>query len=600
MSRDRTALRARRPAGRRRLAATAAALAVGLAAGLGVHAGTTGVQLTDAAWVDREDVGGALGTRATWCDTGLYSTTGRGQLLAGVVGTGSTSTVTAVDPLRVTNPGSGPSTTRAGAVSAGAGTDALVAPLTAAALQGTQSTLGSSVSFGSGLVAAHLQQHARATSTGAGAGAAGAVSATGTVDAATQTTTGGLPDLATVDVRALVGGPLLSSTLGAANAADLTTLTLVAGTTASSTVRDACISNPTTTRAYGVSGLRLEATSTSLRAASTQAKAAASAAQTAITSTSTTTASVRGAVAANVNTVYRTNQALLNLLTPGTSTPAMTMSLTVDLPAAVAAQTSQTLGAGGPVRLDLATGVMTVDVAALTSTTAGINGLAPNTEVLSAAIMSAASTSVGTLLPAYRTAVLGSISTALSTSVATISVSTPITLLGLVSEPSVVTYVGTLNQLRDKQGTVTATVGANNTCGLVTAGSCASVRNALNSTGGTAQLRQAAADAVTSTVYGTSTTGTVPPSGQVVAAVAAAQGRLQSSLAALPSAVSAQVNVRPDVTTPAARPGVAFAAGEVGVTALRVGAVPAARTAWLALGTSAAGPNIYRPVGSAP
>ncbi|MEV7974108.1 choice-of-anchor G family protein [Cellulomonas sp. NPDC089187] len=573
---------------RRRRRITALSLLTVLVAGLALHTGPLRAQLTDAAWTDREYVSSTLGTRATWCDTGLYRTTARGQLFAGTVGAGSTGSVSAVTPLRVTQTGTSVSATPASATSSGANT--YVAPVAASALQSTTSTLESSVSFGS-VTAAQNNQYGSAASTGLVVGGSGAVSNAGVLNAATQAAGSGLPDLATVDVRALVTPTLLTTALGSAAATDVTGgLRLIPGTVASTTTRDACISRNTTARAYGVSGLRLEAESTSLRAASTQTTAAATAIQNSLTSTG----AVASTTATNVNTVFRTRQELLNLLTPGASTGSMSLSVAVNVPAAVAALTTQTLTSGA-VQLNLATGRMTVDLAALTNATTGVNGLPPNTEALTAAVMSAASTAVGSLLPAYQTSVLNAISTALNTSVATITVNTTISLLGLLlSEPTVITYTGTLNQLRAQAaGTVGVSVGVNNSCGILTASACTSVRNSLNSAGGQADLKAAVANALTSTIYGTSTTAPVPPQGQIVAAVNTAQTTLQTLLANLPNAVSAQVNVQADVTSPAPRPVVTLDAGELGVTALRIGSVPAGRTAWLAFGTSAAGPNAY-------
>nr|WP_247602280.1 choice-of-anchor G family protein [Cellulomonas denverensis] len=576
----------RRGARRRR---AALGLLAALTAALTLHGPLT-PQLTDAAWTDREYLTGTLGTRSTWCDTGLYRTTARGQLFAGTVGSGSTDS--GVAPLRVTQTGSAVSATPAGAT--GTAPNAFVSPVSASALQAGSATLESAVTFGA-VTPAQANQYGSAASTGLVTGGSGAVSNAGVLDAATQSAGSGLPDLATVDLRALVTPALLTSALGATAATDVTGgLRLIPGTVASTTTRDACISRDTTTRAYGVSGLRLEADSTALRAVATQTTAAATAIQNSLTSGG----AVASGTAANVNTVFRTRQDLLNLLTPGTSTGTLTLSLAVNVPAAVAGLTGQTLGAGGPVQLNLATGRMTVDVAALTSSTAGVNGLAPNTEVLTAAIMSAAAGSVGTLLPAYQSAVLAAISTALNTSVATLRVDTTVSLLGLglVTEPTSVTYTGTLNQLRAQQGgTVGVSVGVNNACGLVTTAACTSIRNSLNSASGQADLRAAVANALTSTIYGTGTTTPMPAQGQVVAAVSAAQSTLQSLLTALPAAVSAQVNVQADVTSPAARPVTVLDPGELGVTALRIGAVPAGRTAWLAFGSSAAGPNVYLP-----
>lgn len=570
---------------------TAVALALGLAAGLGVHTGATHVQLTDAAWVDREYVDAALGTRASWCEAGLYTTTGRGQLFAANTAGTTTAATPALAPLRVVQTGTASSATPTGATSLGS--DGYKNPLAQATLNGPAAALGNTYSFAA-ITAQQNNQFARAASTGLVSGASGAVSDAGVIDTTVQGAPNAQPDLATVDVRNLVSATLLSTQLGAANATDLTGVRLVPRSVASLTTRNACLGVNTTTRAYGVSGLRLEADSTNLRAASTTATTAAQTVQNAVATG--TAGAVATTTATNVNTVYRTNQELLNLLTPQASTGNLQLSLPIAVPAAVSPLTSQTLSsANNAVRLDLSNGRMTVDLAVLTSTATGVNGLAPNTEVLTTTIMSAASSAVGSLLPAYQASVLAAISGALNTSVATLVVSTPISLLGLATEPSTVTFTGTLNQLRDQSGgAVAVTVGTNNQCGLLTAGSCTSVRNALTSVSGQNQLRQAAANAVASTIYGTTSATPTAAGTQVANAVTAAQTTLQGSLANLPTAVSAQVNVRPDVASPAARPGIVFDSGEVGVTALRIGAVPASRTAWVAFGASAAGPNTYR------
>jgi hypothetical protein len=577
------------------LLAAAVGTVAGLLAGASVHAGALRVQLVDAAWTDREYVSGTMGTRATWCDTGLYRTTARGQLFAGVVGAGSTSGTAGVAPVRVTQTGTASTATPATATAQGS--DAFTFSPTSASLQSTTTPLESSVTFGT-VQSSQNTQYGRAVSTGLAVGGSGAVSTAGVLNTATQSAGSGLPDLATVDVRALVTPAALSTAFGpaSASAADVTNgLRLIPGTVASTTTRDACISRNTTTRAYGVSGLRLEAESASLLAANTAATTAATAIQTAITGTGT--GSVAATAASNVNTVLRNRQALLNLMTPGTSTATMSMSVAVNVPTA------------GAVRLNLATGRMTVDLAALTSATTGVNGLPANTEVLTSTIMGAASSAVGTLLPGYQTQVLNAISTALNTSVATITVSTTISLLGLgtvlgllPTEPVVLTYTGTLNQLvAQTGGPVGVVVGVNDACGLLTFGSCTTIRTDLRSAsttnpvfvGGQDALRQAMATALTTTIYGTSTTAPAPPQGQVAGAVTTAQSNLQGLLTNLPNAVSAQVNVQADVASPAPRPVTVLDAGELGVTALRIGSVPAGRTAWLAFGASAAGPNAY-------
>lgn len=117
----------------------------------------------------------------------------------------------------------------------------------------------------------------------------------------------------------------------------------------------------------------------------------------------------------------------LGILGPFVAINSGNVSITVGLDAAVAPLLTGTLGAGEAVSFDLATGVVTVDLALLNGGT--LNGLAPNTVILSSAQLSSISTALTTLVTAYAADVEAAISTALGAAVVDIDLA--IDVLGL-------------------------------------------------------------------------------------------------------------------------------------------------------------------------
>ncbi len=554
-------------------------------------AGTGRVTMTTAAWVDREHVRGQVTAAASWCQAGLYSTEGRGQLLAGRLAGTDLATVAEVAPLHVRRDGDQTTVTPSTAVALG--DDAYVNPLTVTAVQGLAVDLGSgllSFPITAGQGAGALNQYARAGTGSSSAGASGTVSDSGAVDARTQTPGSGLPDVASINLRALTGN-LLDPAISNAVADDVTDLTLRVGAVAASSTLDTCITRaaPLSTRAYGVAGLGLDTTSRAVAAVATTASSAVGTVQAGLAAT--------GPLATSLGTTVRNALGTVTALTTavGLGTPSATLTVTANLPAAFATL-NQTLGAGSAVQVDLPTGAVHVDLARLTSSTDGVNNLPPNSEVLTTGTLGAATTQVGTLLDAWTALVSSTVTTTLNAASTSLVVDIPLStaVLGTITTLRV-TVAGTFATIAAGNGTVTTQLVGGCSPGAI-ALVCGTVNTALPLV--VAPVR---------TTVGTTLSGVFQPTGLVgtlgatlataVAGVVGTNGTggvLRALFAGLPAIVSAQVNARPDVPE-RRRPGLSVQPGEHAVTALRVGLSDAARAAWLALGSATAGPNSYDP-----
>jgi hypothetical protein len=579
--------RGRRAHRLRRPTPLALALVVASVAGIALAPSAAGrVGVTDAAWVDREHVRGRVTAAASWCQQGLYRTEGRGQLVAGRLTGRDLATLAEVRPLHVQNAGAAPTATPGGAVALG--DDAFANPLTATALQALTVDLGSSllsVPLSAGQGAGALNQYARATTSSVSAGASGAVSDSGAVDVRTQQPGSGLPDVAQVDLRALTGS-LLGSGISTAVANDVADLSVRVGAVAASAVLDACTSHsaPAATRAYGVAGLRLDATSRAVAALSTTATTAVGVVQTGIGTT--------GSLATSLGTSVRGALGLVGALTAvvGLGTPSATLSVNANLPAAVAA-VSTTLGAGTAVQVDLATGAARIDLARLTSATDGVNNRPPNSEILTTGTLTTTTTQVAGLLDTWSKQVTQAATDALNTAATTLTVDIPLsTALGTITTLRI-TVTGSFAVLAAGTGAVKAELVGG--CTGLAAAVCGTVSTLLPTL--LAPVGAAVATTLTGVFAPTGLVGTLGGTlATAVAGVTGSSGILRALFAGLPSLVSVQVNARPDVAT-GLRPGLTTRPGEYAVSALRVGLADPAQGAWIALGSATAGPNVYAP-----
>ncbi|HEY0215588.1 MAG TPA: choice-of-anchor G family protein [Cellulomonas sp.] len=547
--------------------------------------------LTDAAWVDREYVRSQVAAAASWCQQGLYRTEGRGQLVAGRLAGRDLAAIAEVAPLRVRHAGSQTTVTPTGAVALGA--DAYTNPLTVAALQALSIDLGQgllSFPLSTGEGAGVLNQYARATTAALSAGASGAVSSSGAVDARTQQPGSGLPDVASVNLRALTGN-LLDPAISTAVADDVTDLTVRVGAVAASSTLDACIARTpaVSTRSYGVANLRLDATSRAVGALAGTASTAVGVVQAGIGPTGSLASTLGTAVTGALNGVGALTAAV------GLGAPRATLTVNANLPAAVAPLLTQTLGADSAVQVELATGAVHVDLARLTNGTNGVNNLDPNSEILSPAVLDAATAQVAALLSTWASQVSTTVTGALDAASTTLVVDIPLsaTVLGATTTITTlrVTVAGSYATLAAGSGAVTFQLVG----GCTVTVTCAAV---------TAALQLAGTPVLVASAVGTTLRAVAQPGGLIgvlgstlttaVAGVTGSGGVLRALFAGLPSVVSVQVNARPDVAQ-GLRPGLTVQPGEYAVSALRVGLVDPARGAWIAFGSATAGPNLYTP-----
>jgi hypothetical protein len=609
------------PARLRRPALVAAAVAVALVAG----AVTPPVVPSEAAWTDAEWMKARLATEALTCGTSTgFTTTASSRFLRGsLVGTNldqvaSLAGVSAVDDVR---PGSQP--TPASATSPATGV--YVNPLAVQAL-GTTATLdltGLSAGLPAGSAGA-LNQYVRVTETGTSAAASGLVSNSGGVGVTAGTAPASLPGRATIDLDRI----LAAVNTGTGTSA-LTTTRLSLGAVASSSILDWCSGRRSavwgngsvtgSTRDYGIAGLELTAVSPAVKGitgtVTTAAGTGVTTAAALLTSGSTTTTPTGALAAAIRNTITTTLTGLNSTL--GLTALTGTVSVTGVEGAATAVApllTAPLRSADGSVSVDLATGLVTVDLAYLLGKGAnGLNGKQPNTEILvDAQTLSAVAASVGQLIDQRSLAIRNAMTAALEKVTIAIDVKGNVTIPTVLGTAQLLTlrtqYSGTLAELRaGKQPTVTATALDLGTLG----GTVATLLTTL----GLGSVDALGKTLVTSLTAGLGVpirnavdTGLAVPVtnlGTNLAAVSAgAVTGVGSVVNALPRVLSLQVNVQPDRSGAPAGSTYLPAIGrttsaEYTVTALRLGlrvadAVTGTPFSVTELATSTAGRNAYR------
>lgn len=135
-------------------------------------------------------------------------------------------------------------------------------------------------------------------------------------------------------------------------------------------------------------------------------------------------------------------EAAIPLLQVGTAT----VGVTADTAGPIAALLDQTLGAGGPIEIDLASGQIDVDLSQLLESAAnqGLNGLPLSTEVLSPAVLTRITDGVAALI----TPLVASIGTVVTAALNAATVSVNVRVLSLVGVPLAdVTVDGTVAQV---------------------------------------------------------------------------------------------------------------------------------------------------------
>ncbi|WP_157873700.1 choice-of-anchor G family protein [Kineococcus radiotolerans] len=527
--------------------AVTAVVATTLAALLSVaHLGTLGdiAETTDASWVDREMVQSSLsvGGPLSCATLGRYRSASQARMTTGRLLGRDLSTVVDVAGVSVTNPGTGASAVPATTTPVGA--DAFRNNLTITALNTALSTDLSGVLTlplaGTNLGA--YAQYARAGSEGKAVAAAGLISDTGALalgSAATPATPASTPagDAASIDLAklapatvALAGVNLGVGAVGARAA--------LQGCQLSSNV-------PSAERSYGIASLNLRASVPAVK------------------TVGTTLTTQLGAVSTTVDGLKTTLQSTLkNVVGPllGGTAGTSTANITLDL-AALNTELLTPLS-DGMVTVDLRNGLVTVDVAELLSGSGGLNGQAPNTQLLLTTLNTTVPNRVTALLNTWKTQVQQRLTAVLNA--AAVELRVTVAPLGL-GTPKIVVINSTLGGL--VQGTGTTSID-----GAAPAGGLLSIL--------TSSLLPALG-AVVNTALFAAPAGAVPAVASaltpVIAAVAPA---LTPVMAAVTSVLTLTVNVQDSP-----------ASGVHRVSALRIGVLAStAAGSELRLATAVAGP----------
>ncbi|ROS54748.1 choice-of-anchor G family protein [Frigoribacterium sp. PhB24] len=556
--------------------------------------------MTTAAWTDSERTYGLVGTSKFTCgtDTG-YAAAASSRFARGSLAGTDLDTVAALR-------GADLARTRAGVVTAAptspapttdaGGTTTFRNPLSASAGSGLVGLdlagLGTNLPAGS---AGALNQFTRVAPTGTAAAASGLVSDSGGLGVTPTTPSTSLPGPARIG---------LTSVLPATTALDRADLTV--GAVASSATLDGCRALESriwgdgsvtgVVRDYGVAGLGLELRSPAVAGLSGQVSSTVTSLNTAFAGLGGKDGAISGVVKSGV---FKTVNDLTNLLSLGSVSGDVVVS-GLNLQAAVDPLLAGSLtSTDGTVTITPATGRVTVDLVKLVGPTGGINGLAPNTElVLGAAAMNSITATVGGLLDGLTSSIV----TALKAAVDRVNLDVALkvdltaTLLGAVVPLLRVDVIvkGSLSQVLASPSTAQASVTGNLLPVLGLGAALSAVLNGLLTplANSAPTLVGSIATLVTATLVtpittlGSTLSTTLAP---VVTAVGVLTARL-------PSVLSLRVNLRPDqpgypggvVTTP---PSTKWSTSPYQVSALRVALLAGAATVTsLDLATSRVGP----------
>jgi hypothetical protein len=587
-------------------------LAAVLAAAATIAVVSTGVVTSQASWNDNEYVDGSV-TASNCATTGVpMNTTSWARVLSGAVSGQSLDPVAALQGVTVSNAAPATSSSATGATATSLGSDAWSSNLSLSALNSLNIGAGVTLPFGTNTGA--YTQWGRDTATGLSSAASGAVTS-----AAGGVASLGPPSTAPPQLADLTLSNLLTPVLGTGGitttASQLSDVHLGVGAVGALATLDGCRSlwsgtAAALTRQYLLASLKLQLTSSVISNLNASLGTAVTGLETTLNGITGPSTSVTGSA---LTAVTNSLNSALNLNIAGVTVSlgkvnSLTVGATFDL-SAVRALLGTTLS-DGVVTVNLATGGLTVDLAPLVGAaygTSGLNGLPPNSSLLTPAVLSAISARVGTLVTNFTTgplqsAILAAVDAARVTvklaaqlSIGTALLGTQVNALNLTT-----TVTGSLGDFAGTTGTApvvstTVVVGVIDLLGLISA--------ALN------VVLSGVVSAVATTVVPSITSNVVLPLVRTVAlnAVTAAVGTLTGTtipaavlllggvLGTLARLVAVTANGQPDQAGSVGPPDTATA-GRYFETALEVGVVngTGASLAALYLANASVGPNTRR------
>lgn len=379
---------------------------------------------SSAAWQEQEYVTASSLGVIDCATTDSYSSTASGDFLeANLLGASGRSLV-AIDGVTASVAAGGtPTVDPPTATDLGGG--AYANPLSVSVLNNALAIdLAGVLSVPLGTDAGLLNQYARVATTGTSAGASGAVGNSGAIDVARANPGPAAPTVASLSLDTVIAAAL--GTEGAALVGEIASLDLRLGAVAALAVLDMCQADYTDSlvdtlrRDYLVAGLDLDIVSPLVTDLSSTVAAAVAELETTLNSLGTSNTALVGSIAAGVGGLL-TAAGILDLTVSGVG---VNLVATSDFSAVRALLDDTISDSAGLVRIDLATGTVRVDTAALFDGANGLNGLPPNSEVLiNAAMVTALESAVAAALGQWA----ADVSSALDAALAAITLSGTVT-----------------------------------------------------------------------------------------------------------------------------------------------------------------------------
>lgn len=589
-----------------------AMLAMVATAGLGV---AVMVPPSLASWSDAEYVTAPVSTIECG-DPGVADARAWGRVLSGNVLGQPLDPVAAIDGVTVSNLApSVTSTASSAAATNDLGSDAWSTDLNLAALNLLDIGAGIRLPLGAGTGV--YSQYGRTTTTGLSVGAAGAVTSAAGGVASLEPPASATPRQATLRLSDVLGPTPAGLPVG--RVADLGLRVGAVGAIAS---LDACESlwaltapGPDLTREYLISDLGLDVTSTTIGNFATGLRTSLRGLETSLDALLAPGTSITGSALTSITGVL--NGALnLNVLGIGISLAkvnSVKVGVDFDLDPVVALVTGELTD--GVVSVNLSTGTVSVDLEPLVGAaygTADLNGLDPNTSLLTPEVLSAISARVGPLLTGFVTgtiqpALTAALNAATVTAVVDADLQTKasllITTIDVVGLNLVATITGTPNGFLTGTPAPTVSAVAKNNGGLLNGILSLLGINLANVVNGVQNAVVAPLVSTVVPVIGTAVVAPLMTSATGLAntlvttltatTIPAVLTELGGTLTVIGSLVRLTANARPDAADPVGSPATP-ATGRYFQTALHVGVGPGASLASIYLANASVGPNALR------
>jgi hypothetical protein len=383
-----------------------AALAAGIAA---VVVAAVGIPVSAASWVDREWTTAQVG--ALDCDNaGVVNATAWGRVLTGAVSGQQLDPVAAIDGITVSNLAPATASSAVSAATTHSVTnDAWTTDLALTGLGAV--TVGAGVSLPFGTNTGTYTQYGRATSSGLSVGASGAVTTAGNGVASLEPASSATPRLATVRLSSLLDSSLPGLGVTTAQLADVGlrvgTLGAITSYSSCDPLWNAAAPGSALTREYLVKDLGLDLTSSTISGFTTGLRSSLATLETNLDALLAPGTSITGSALTSITTAL--NSALTLSVAGVTVSLGSVNSVKVGVDFALQPVIDLVTGSlsDGIVTVNLTTGAVSADLAALFDAayahSGGLNGLNPNTRVLTAPVLAELQARIGTLLQNFAT-----------------------------------------------------------------------------------------------------------------------------------------------------------------------------------------------------